>query len=249
LVVGDTFVGQADPPAELFERERRGIAILAPLLASLQPIAIVRGPADLALQRLAIESAGKEARLPLLAGPTTLQARARIDSVLWGSGGLKIGVIGTPGSAAAETNGYSAVAAALRAQGADIVIALVPESVSDAESLMPRLSRMDVVIAGGSDEPVAPRAVFGKALLAAGKEGRHLGILELHKRGETPGWVLDTRSAAAAAAHPEEVPPGSYVTFSVESMSAAVPVAPWAKERHQELAAICAPAPAPAATP
>src|SRR5690606_20462166 len=97
----------------------------------------------------------RTAKLPLLAEPREGHARMRIDSTIVTLGGMKLGILGSPGaepgSTGKELNGYTTGALALRAQGAEFVIALIPEAAAVSQELVPHLDRIDVVVTGGND--------------------------------------------------------------------------------------------------
>ncbi len=192
VVVGNTFIELDDPPAHRYEQERNKARAIAEVLKRLSPLAVVRGPRDLALHRTAVQNLGDEHRLPLFVIPESQTTKSRIDSAVHEIGGLKIGFLGGAGSAVGETGAYTAGALVLRAQGADVVIALVPDGGRRLYQGAPELDRIDVVIGGGSEDLLEPRVVDDALVVEAGDRGRYLGLLKFHRRGEGR-WVYDDR--------------------------------------------------------
>jgi hypothetical protein len=184
---------------------------------------MVRGPADLGVQRGFVEGLGRELRLPLFAARTTPVPRLRVDSVIVERGGVRLGIVGIPGAAVSEVASYTAAALALRAQGAELVIALVPERAERALAIARELRRVDVVVTGGSAGAPLPPRLVGAALVVDGADrGRALGLLRLHPRGGGP-WTFDERGDEPMP--PPVAPPGRSVTFTLEPIGPPQPCA------------------------
>ncbi len=84
-------------------------------------------------------------------------------------------------------------AAALRAEGADVVIALVRGPRRTVRRIASRVETIDFVVEGGLDEAEAnpPAVVEHSAILHAGRQGQGLLVVDLHRRSETntAGWT------------------------------------------------------------
>ncbi len=195
LVSGSTFVADADPPAHLFAQERDKAALVAKLLARWQPLAILRGPFDLGVYERRIAKLGKQDGLPLLRPARAGQTHSGVDSVVRTLGGVKLGVLGSAAEISDPAE-YTVGAAALRAQGAKLVIALVPESGKDAQVLAQKLDRIDIIIAGGDDELLPPRVVNEALVLEAGNKGRYLGLLRIHPSAKGGPWMYNDEGKA-----------------------------------------------------
>jgi hypothetical protein len=190
VTVGDTLVELQDPPAHRFEQERQKANVIAAVLGRLHPVAVVLGPKDLGLHADVVHAALKERGLPEFKLRDTLDNRQRVDRVLHTLGGVKVGLLGIPQAAQGETASYTLAAMSLRAQGAEFVIALVPESARQSLTFVKDLDRIDVVITGGDSDKFSSRVVDDALVVEAGDQGRYLGLLRLHPRGGGR-WVYD----------------------------------------------------------
>ncbi len=195
LVTGDTFAELDDVPVHRLAQERQKASVIADVLATLAPLAVVRGARDRGLDETLLRSATGERRLPLFVGREDAPGREQIDRTLVTLGGLKIGVVGSPGDTAQSASAYTLAAMSMRAQGAELVIALLPESARAARPFLAELDRIDVVVTGGSDELVPPTVVDGALVVEAGDRGRYLGVLRLHRKGGG-AWVYDDQGTA-----------------------------------------------------
>ena len=176
LVSGATLYGAANAPPEQEQRKAQSIAAI---LEKLQPLAVVLGARDTLATKL-----------PVLA-PRPNDTRA--DNLVRTLGGLKVGIVG----GGADPVAYSAAAIAVRAQGAQFVIALLPP-LDNARGFITQLGRIDVAIGGapeGSEALPQPKVVGETLWVQAGNKGRYLGLLRLHPQGEP--WVFNDEGKVA----------------------------------------------------
>ncbi|HMI92665.1 MAG TPA: multiheme c-type cytochrome, partial [Polyangiales bacterium] len=116
------------------------------------------------------------------------------DSVLWSRGGVKVGVFGVidPHAEAALRAPADPLAAAqraadgLRAQGADVLVALVASDARGARRLAGGLKGVDFAIVGGLDSAEAPppERVGETTLLRAARDGRGLLVVDVFRSGK-----------------------------------------------------------------
>jgi cytochrome c5 len=117
-------------------------------------------------------------------------ARQRVDRTVITIGGLQVGFIGVSGSAAPEIGAYTQAALMARAQGAELIVALMPERARISRAMVMDLGKVDVVIMGGDDDLFEARVHGDTLMVEAGDRGRYLGLLRLHRRGKG-AWVYD----------------------------------------------------------
>ena len=126
------------------------------------------------------------------------RALALRDRTIVDAGGLHVGLLGlsdmavagrtdpavsAPGDLVARAE---ASAAALRSEGADVVIALVRAPRRTTRRIATQVAAIDFVIEGGLDEAEAhlPATTENGVILHAGRQGQHLVVVDVH-RGET----------------------------------------------------------------
>ena len=118
-----------------------------------------------------------------------------IDSRIVTVNGVKVGLIGASGkNGVSQPKLYTEAALAIRAQGAQVVVAMVPAGGKAAEFTM-FIDAIDIAIGGGTDEIKDPVVVGGTLLVQARNKGRELGRIEIHRKGEGP-FVFDDQGAA-----------------------------------------------------
>ncbi|MBX7192809.1 MAG: hypothetical protein K1X94_12160 [Sandaracinaceae bacterium] len=135
------------------------------------------------------------------AGSTPMTLR---DHVIVSAGPLRVGILGVSDMAVSGlvdpsvTAPADLVAAAeqsaraLRDEGADLVIALVRGARRDARRIATQIDGVDFVVEGGLDDntPHVPSVTEHGVLLHAGRHGRDVVIVDLHRRPEpAPGWT------------------------------------------------------------
>jgi hypothetical protein len=180
-VTGETFFEHDDPPGHLVEQEAAKAEAIAEILGRLKPAAVVVGERDLKAGQERLQRWGKTFQLPLFQPPKNVTTHFRADHVLRTIGGHKVGFIGLPGMPAPEEAvSMSRGALALRAQGAELVIALLPIGGEDARAFTRTLNAIDVAVAGGVDGEELPEVVDGTLLVDGGIKGKNLGLLKVH---------------------------------------------------------------------
>ncbi len=170
------------------------------------------GPADLREGPGTLAHLAARARFPLLAAGASIVGRTASsgepapagptadvrDHVVVRAGSVVVGIVGYAGWTGADGVRVPAdPAAALRdaveaarAEGAQVVLALVSASRREARRFATGSLGIDVVVAGGLDEDEArPPSADGAILFAAGRQGQGIGILELHGLGDAGGWT------------------------------------------------------------
>ena len=197
VVVGDTFFELVDPPSERLDSERAKSEIIRDALKTLPVVALTTGELD----ELA-GGAGWRSRLLKDSGiPHMIYSRVRdshgaIDSRIVTINGVKVGLLGASGKdGVSQPKLFTEAALAIRAQGAQVVVALLPVGGEKAAELTMFVDAIDVAIGGGTDEIKDPIVVDGTLLLQGRNKGRELGILEIHRRAEG-GFVFDDQGAA-----------------------------------------------------
>lgn len=182
-------------------------------LSAIGLAAATPGPADLREGAVTLAGLVGRARFPVLAAGASLIAHdaAEIDAgpdaapssdvrdhVVVQAGALHVGIVGMAAwdessgvrvSADLEAALRAAVVAA-RGEGAQVVIALVSGGRRDARRIASEVEGVDLVVAGGLDEDEAhPPALNGAIVVAAGRQGQGLGIVELHGLAATGAWT------------------------------------------------------------
>jgi hypothetical protein len=185
----------------LEQQEQLQAQTLADALARLSLVAAAPGPADLQRGLASLERLGGQAKLSWLAAgiePAAGAARATFlkDSVLWTRSGVKVGVLGVidaKGEAGLRAPADSLAAAqraadGLRAQGADVVVALIASDARGARRLAGGLAGVDFAIVGGLDSKEAPppERVGQTTLLRAARDGHGLLVVDVFRGGKGP---------------------------------------------------------------
>ena len=193
VFAGSTFFTHADPPPGLLEQEQRKADAIAEIVAKLDPVALLPGPLDHGRHGEHLRGLARRHGLALFTRPRSLRTHARADSSLHTIGGIKVGFVGVAGDPSGEADSYTHAALALRAQGADIVIALIASGGAVGPALASRIDACDIAIGGGSDHLRAPRVIGGTLYVDAGDRGRYLGLLRLHPQGggKKDAWAYD----------------------------------------------------------
>jgi hypothetical protein len=139
------------------------------------------------------------------AGPST-RALAFRDRTMVEAGGLRVGLVGLTDMAIAARTDPSVTApedlvaraeesaSALRADGADVVIALVRAPRRTTRRIATQVSAIDFVVEGGLDEaePHLPSTTENGVIVHAGRQGQHLVVVDVHRRdaGAEPSNAL-----------------------------------------------------------
>ncbi len=167
------------------------------VLSSLNLAAANAGPADLREGGPMLAMLGARAHFPLLAagaavtGPEGTPAVVR-SYVVIAAGALHVGIIGVADWSSVSNGGHgpedrtaalAAAAAAARAEGADLVVALVSASRRDGRRMANDVPGIDVVALGGLDEETArPPSVVGSSVVVnAGRQGQGITVLDIHR--------------------------------------------------------------------
>ncbi len=196
-VVGNTFFSSPETPAHLLEQDLAKARTIAKILHKLEPHAIYPGPWDTEQHASTLRSFAAEPALPLFQKPKTPETRYRPDSTLKTWGDTTVAWIGLVGETSLEPDALSASAAAVRSQGADFVIAMLPENTPQARTVASLLKGVDVVITSGHDTPSEPSVVGQTLVLDAGNKGQHVGFLTLHPKPQQRTWVFNDGGLSA----------------------------------------------------
>ncbi len=185
---GNTFFEHDIPPGHLVEQESAKANTIAEILGRLEPMAILIGPRDVEQGQSSLSQWRKEYQLPIFRAPRNSASQFRADTVLREIGGHKIGLIGVPGAGGFEEPGtITRGAVGLRAQGAELVIALLSMGGKAAHAFVGQLNAVDVAVSGGEDSDELPKVVNGTLLVNAGIKGQQLGLLGIHWVAN-PAW-------------------------------------------------------------
>ena len=188
VVVGNTFYELDEPPAVRVEQEHQKAQAIAKIFDTMtaKPLAIVTGPRDLIVGSDRLKETLQGVKLPVFGrGRGHGLTRFRVDTVVRKIGGRSIGFVGVSGEKAMENPAmYSQGALTLRQQGAEFVVALVPEAGEQARKFVDVLAGMDVIVLGGQDEVAPPEIIGGSLVVEAGDRGQRLGLLSIHFKGE-----------------------------------------------------------------
>ena len=96
-----------------------------------------------------------------------------IDSRIVTVNGVKVGLIGASGkNGLSQPKLYTEAALAIRAQGAQVVAAMVPTGGERAAEFTMFIDAIDIAIGGGTDEIKDPVVVGGTLLVQARNKGR-----------------------------------------------------------------------------
>ncbi len=161
------------------------------------------GPGDLREGPATLAALAARAHFPLLAAGASVAAPEGSppvvrDHVVIEAGPLHVGIVGladwtasegvtVPADAAAALT--QAVAAA-RAEGAQVVIALVDGTRRDARRYAGSIAGIDLVVAGGLEEDAAhPPAINGAIVAAAGQQGQGIDVIELYGIASEGDWT------------------------------------------------------------
>jgi hypothetical protein len=183
----------------LEQQEQLQAQTLAEALARLSLVAAAPGAADLQRGLASVERLGAQAKLSWLAAgvvPSEGTGRPSFlrDSVLWTRNGVKVGVLGVidaKGEAGLRAEGDPLAAAqraadGLRAQGADVVVALIASDARGARRLSGGLEGVDFAIVGGLDSKEAPppERIGNTTLLRAARDGHGLLVVDVFHAGK-----------------------------------------------------------------
>ena len=179
----------------LAQQERAQAETLADALARLGMVAAVPGRPDLHRGVETVASLGARAKLSWLGAEIGGAGAAKAGlqaSMLWKRDGVAVGVLGVlePGGEAGLEPPADLLAAAqrtsdaLRAQGADVVVALIVSDARGARRVAGGLKGVDFAIAGGLDsaETPPPERVGGTTLLRAGRDGHGLLVVDVFRK-------------------------------------------------------------------
>lgn len=120
------------------------------------------------------------------------------DHVVVDVGGLHVGIVGIAGMEpttgvevpADPAAAMSAAAAAARAEGATVVLALVDGTRRDARRWAAGVPGIDLLVAGGLEEDDAhPPSVNGAIVVTARQQGQGIAVVELHGLSRAGEWV------------------------------------------------------------
>jgi hypothetical protein len=193
------------------------------VLGRLDLAAAAPGPLDFSFGTERFVQLAQAARFPLLAAGVTMAtpegARAPlVPSTLREVGGLKVGIVGLTELAPADGTlpegvtaqgqlreaGQAAVQA-LRAQGAQIVVALVQGDRRAARRLG-AIDGIDFVVQGGLDQATAspPASGDGPVVLNAARQGHGVTVVDLWRRGDGSWSDVSTWTRESQLAHLNE---------------------------------------------
>ena len=177
-------------------QEQAQAETLADAFARLGLFAAVPGRADLKRGVDTVARLGERAKLHwLAAGAGGSAAKAGMqESTLWKREGIAVGVLGvleSGGEGGVEPAADMLAAAqrasdGLRAQGADVVVALIVSDARGARRLAGGLKGVDFVVAGGLDSAEAPppERVGATTLLRAAHDGHGLLVVDVFRNGQ-----------------------------------------------------------------
>ena len=196
MVVGDTFFELVDPPSERLDSEKAKAQIIRDTLKSLPVVALTTGDRDELAGGAGWRSLLKGSGIPHMIYSRVRDSHGAVDSRLITVNDVKIGLLGASGKdGVAQPKLFTEAALAIRAQGAQVVVAMVPLAGEKAAEFTTFIDAIDIAIGGGTDEVKDPIVVDGTLLLQGRNKGRELGVLEIHRRGEG-GFVFDDQGAA-----------------------------------------------------
>jgi len=189
---------------------------LVQILDNMGMAAAVPGGLDLRFGAGTFADLDQRATFPLLASGVELQVPEMSDAavandagtatrtlalpahIVVQAGGLRVGIFGVSDmvAGAGVADGVTAptdleaqalrAATELRAEGADVVIALVRAPRRIARRIASRINTIDFVVEGGLDEADAspPAVVEHGAILTAGRQGQGLLVVDIHRRSD-----------------------------------------------------------------
>lgn len=196
LVVGDTFYELLDPPSDRLDSEAKKAGFVRDILKELEVSALATGERDELAGGSGWRQLLKESGLPHMIFSRVRDSHGAIDSRIIEMGGVKVGIIGASGkNALNQPKLYTEAALAIRAQGAHVVVGLLPTGGERAAQFTTFVDAIDVMVAGGTEEPKDPTVLGGTLLLQGLNKGREVGLLEVHRRVEG-GFVFDDGGAA-----------------------------------------------------
>ena len=196
LVVGDTFYELLDPPSERLDAEKAKAEVIRDALKELPVAALVSGERDELAGGSGWRSLIKGTGLPHMIYSRVRDSHGAVDSRIVTVNGVKVGLIGASGkNGLSQPKLYTEAALAIRAQGAQVVAAMVPVGGERAAEFTMFIDAIDIAIGGGTDEIKDPVVVGGTLLVQARNKGRELGLIEIHRKGDGP-FVFDDQGAA-----------------------------------------------------
>jgi len=190
LVVGDTFYGDEPLDAQIHLKAEA----ISKILHRLSVVSMALGQHD-AVSRVA------EFKLPMFKVGSTHDNFRRVDSTLRTLNGLKVAIIGTSYEPRVTPQDHTFAAKAMRAQGAEFVISLLPMNVREAQKFVAQMDRVDVAIAEGEADPLV---ISETLLLAGGEKGETIGTLSLHPKKDRT-WVFYDAGQSARKAVQERI--------------------------------------------
>lgn len=217
LTAGDLLFGGDAHGVEGAETQERWQAeTLLSVLGELDFAAATPGPKDLSHGSEVFESLQQASEIQWLAAGLTSggegRAAAFAPSMIRDVAGLKVGVLGVTDVLGGDLpapyerrlpaiQAAREAAAALRAEGADVVVALVRANRREARAVG-RLPGIDFVVQAGLDreEALPPSATADSWVVHGGRQGQHLLVVDLFRRGDGPyadasSWTRDVESA------------------------------------------------------
>lgn len=161
------------------------------------------GPLDLRFGPSVLHDLDGAAQFSMLGGGVTIPVDdgswALPDHVIIERGGLRIGVIGvTDMSSAARVTApedlvtqASTSAASARAEGANLVVALVRASRRVSRQIATRVDGIDFVVEGGLDEAEVhlPSVTDGGVIVHAGRQGQNVVVVDVFAPTEARPWA------------------------------------------------------------
>ncbi|MEY3015647.1 MAG: hypothetical protein RIT45_4382 [Pseudomonadota bacterium] len=212
---GTLLVEDEAPPANQAAQRALRQQTFVTLLAELPVLGVAVSSVDLAQGGAAVRKLLAESRLPLLAdGWEHGVAGARPRRLVTMPGGAKVGVFALD-PAAGELDAQQTMAEAhdkaLRAEGADVVVALSNLGLRNSRRLARRVPGLDAVVVGAVPERLEPIEEPDREdagwLLEAPRHGAYMAVLTLARNGEAkdpdpdaPRW-LDATPWLPGAAH------------------------------------------------
>lgn len=158
------------------------------------------GDADFAFGKDFLLSEAARAKAPYVVAnlvDATTQAPIFPSGKVVTLGNLKVGVLGVV-SENLEVEGLKALpvipaaqqaAQALKAEGAEVLVALANAPFATLEQLGREVPGLELIVSSGTRQMLAQPRVSGSALiLEAGARGKHLGVLEVTRMAGASGW-------------------------------------------------------------
>lgn len=210
LVAAGNFFFDADrhgvDPAMAATQEEWRAQTIADGLSAIGLTAATPGPGDLREGVDALRALAARAHFPLVASGTSIALAADAgaaaptvrDRVVIEVGAIHVGIVGLTGWTAASgltvptdpAVALASAASAARAEGAQVVIALVDATRREARTYARSIEGIDLVVAGGLEEEEAhPPAINGAIVVTARQQGQGVAVIDLHGLARGGEWT------------------------------------------------------------